>query len=83
MFADENKSVMLQALREKQKDHVTGFARKQKYHVKNKQNYRVTDVNESLSIVFDGLVFLEKNAANKQNSIHHLNDIIIAFCTIL
>ena len=48
MFADENKSFMLQPLEEEQKDHVT-----------NKQNYRVTVVNESVSITFDVLVLLE------------------------
>ena len=40
--------LMIQSLREKQKDRVTNI---------NKQNCRVTVVNESVSIMFDVLVF--------------------------
>ena len=52
---------MLPCLQTKQKYHITAFARKTKgsCYKHNKQNYRVTLVNESVSITFDFLVLLE------------------------
>ena len=52
---------MLSCLQTKQKYHITAFARKTKESCfkRNKQNYCVTLVNESVSITFDVLALLE------------------------